>query len=328
MRMIIDLKTLKTNNTKGFYLPVFLVPKKNISEMRMIIDLKTLNKRYLVPPPKFSDGVHTEIKVNVGDRRLAYQPRPTICLSSRPSHRKYLHFAINGRRYEFQVLPFGIAIAPWLFTRITAPVIKFAYIQLVRIHGYLDDFLAADQEKAKLCLNMIFLVQLMTYLGFLVKPSKSETTPVQDIIYIGARFQLDRGYLCPPPDRFIKTIKMIQSLSSQLSKMLRCWMSLLGNLSSLQDIAFGGRLMLRPLQTWNNPIRSYGLEFQTQLTPRLLRDLHWWNHGEHVMSGIPLTYPMPEHHLFTDASDSAWTISQHRDRGIQERRTFMSTAGK
>ncbi|XP_071091289.1 uncharacterized protein [Haliotis cracherodii] len=96
-----------------------------------------------------------------------------------PSSWKYLRLAINGQRYEFQVLPFGISIAPWLFTRITAPVIRFAHLKLVRIHGYLGDFLAADQEEAQLHQDIPFLVQLMTHRGFRVNPSKSETTQTQ-----------------------------------------------------------------------------------------------------------------------------------------------------
>lgn len=42
----------------------------------------------------------------------------------RHSSLKYLQFAVNRRRHDFQVPPFGISIPPWLFTRITPPVIS------------------------------------------------------------------------------------------------------------------------------------------------------------------------------------------------------------
>lgn len=91
--------------------------------------------------------------------------------------KKYLGFAFNGRRYEFQVLLFGISIAPWLFTK----TISFAQLQLVLLHGYLPDFLLADQHRSQLHQNMIFFIQLMTYLGYLFHPAKSEIIPAQDI---------------------------------------------------------------------------------------------------------------------------------------------------
>lgn len=48
-----DLCTRDADTTPGFYSPVFLVPKKNTSDMLMIINLKILNKDYLVRPPNF-----------------------------------------------------------------------------------------------------------------------------------------------------------------------------------------------------------------------------------------------------------------------------------
>ena len=34
-----------------------------------------------------------------------------------PHHRPYLRFAFEGRAYQYRVLPFGLSIAPMIFTR-------------------------------------------------------------------------------------------------------------------------------------------------------------------------------------------------------------------
>lgn len=68
----------------------------------------------------------------------------------------------NGCHYVFMVLPFRIFIAPWLFTQLKHQSSVLITSILVR-H------------------NTIFLIQLLSHLGFLVSPAKFEINPVQDV---------------------------------------------------------------------------------------------------------------------------------------------------
>lgn len=127
--------------------------------MRMIICLKVLIESFLVPLPKFQmESV----------RKLCSSLRTGNFLSPCRYLRSITEkscFAVNKRKYEFQVLSFGISVVPWLFTRITNPITSLPNLQLVHLHGYLDDFLMADQDGSQLKQNKIFLIQLMTYHG-------------------------------------------------------------------------------------------------------------------------------------------------------------------
>jgi len=40
------------------------------------------------------------------------------------SFKKYLSFAIEGRKYQFRVLPFSLNIAPMVFTRLMKSILK------------------------------------------------------------------------------------------------------------------------------------------------------------------------------------------------------------
>ena len=112
----------------GFYSPVFLVPKKDLPDLRMIIDLKILNPEYLRRPPKFRMESIRYLRVSIQpndwmisiDLHDAYLHVPI-----HPASRKYPRFAVNGPLFEFLVLPFRISIAPWLFARIAALVLAF-----------------------------------------------------------------------------------------------------------------------------------------------------------------------------------------------------------
>ena len=56
-------------------------------------------------------------------------------------HRKYLRFCWRGQTYEFTCLPFGLAVAPCVFTKVIKPVVGFIRSKGVWCVVYIDDFL-------------------------------------------------------------------------------------------------------------------------------------------------------------------------------------------
>jgi hypothetical protein len=102
----------------GFFSRVFLVPKRT-GGWRLIIDLSHLND-YLVAPTFRMDTLHVVRKVAEQgmwatsiDLSDAYHHIPI-----REEHRKYLCFEVNGRRFQYGVLPFGLSTGPWAFTEV------------------------------------------------------------------------------------------------------------------------------------------------------------------------------------------------------------------
>ena len=82
--------------------------------------------------------------------------RHTRCLHLHvPMHqavRKYLHFVVNKKVYQFTCLPFGLATSPREFTKLLRPVVSLLRQQGVKLHVYLDDWLirADTPEEAQL----------------------------------------------------------------------------------------------------------------------------------------------------------------------------------
>lgn len=56
-------------------------------------------------------------------------------------HRHHLCFAVTVWHVHFPVLPFGLAMAPWVFTKIMVVVVAHLCKQGVLVHPYLDDWL-------------------------------------------------------------------------------------------------------------------------------------------------------------------------------------------
>ena len=87
--------------------------------------------------------------------------------------RKYMHFHLQGRSYQFKALPFGLSIAPMEFTVVAKEVKLMALQRGIRIHQYLDDWLVRASSHETCLQHTQNLVVLCQDLGWLVNKEKS-----------------------------------------------------------------------------------------------------------------------------------------------------------
>ena len=109
----------QVKHCRGEYVSnIFVRPKKD-STYRMILNLKRLNESVVYHHFKMSilqSAVQLMTKncyMASIDWKDAY-----YCVSIREEHRKLLRFTFEGKLYEFQALPNGLACGPRLFTKL------------------------------------------------------------------------------------------------------------------------------------------------------------------------------------------------------------------
>ena len=88
-------------------------------------------------------------------------------------HQTFLRFLWKGTQWEFACLPFGIASAPRVFTKILKPVIGLLRRQGIHLIIYLDDFSLMASAKETLSYHVTLTVTLLEMLGFVVNYQKS-----------------------------------------------------------------------------------------------------------------------------------------------------------
>ena len=88
-------------------------------------------------------------------------------------YRKFLCFQVEGKLYQFNCLPFGLASAPWVFTKTLRPVIALGRELGMRLVVYIDDILLMAESKEKARDQANGLVYLMNCLGFTVNREKT-----------------------------------------------------------------------------------------------------------------------------------------------------------
>ena len=97
-------------------------------------------------------------------------------------HQQFPRFLWKGTQWEFACLPFGIASAPRVFTKILKPIIGLLRKRGIRPIIYLDDFLLMAYTEETLTYHVTWTVTLLEMLGFVVNYQKSQLNPTPTIV--------------------------------------------------------------------------------------------------------------------------------------------------
>ena len=89
-------------------------------------------------------------------------------------HRKYLGFVWQGEYYVFTVLPFGLASACYIFTKILWPLVHYWRAMGLRALVYLDDGLCAVEGRQNAEAASAMVQSTLEQAGFVARPDKCE----------------------------------------------------------------------------------------------------------------------------------------------------------
>ncbi len=293
----------------GFYSRIFLVPKKN-GQLRPVINLRPLNRVLHCPHFQMETVGSISAAVQPGDWATSVDLTDAYFhIPIAPWFRKYLRFVVAGEVFQFRALPFGLAPAPLVCTRLLAPLAVHLHTQGVLFHRYLDDLLIRATSP-DLCHRWTSLtLSTLRHLGLGVNLDKSELSPSQDFVYVGVRFRTDVGLSCPPEPRIQSALGACRQLTQSGKAPAHAWLSLLGILSALEKLVPFGRLHIRPIhfclrRQFKIGVHTLGRE--VQLDPPAHSALQWWMDLSHLAVGVPLGPYIPQVTLYTDASNLCW----------------------
>ena len=143
---VTELQTLPVG---GFLSTLFLVPKKDGGQ-RPVLNLKKLNSFINAPHFKI-EGIHTlKSLLQKGDWLVKIDLKDAyFSVPISKEQRKFLCFQFRDRFYQFNCLPFGLASAPWVFTKTLKPIAALGRELGIRMIVYIDDILLMAETKEK-----------------------------------------------------------------------------------------------------------------------------------------------------------------------------------
>lgn len=296
--------------TPGYYSLIFLVPKKN-GQLRPVIDLSSLNRYLHVDKFKMTTPQSVRAALSPQDYAVSLDLKDAYFhVPIHPGSWKYLRFAMEDQTYAFVALPFGIASAPQVFTRVFGAIGAFLHRHNVNIVMYIDDWLIYHRDPAWLLVTVQELLPFLSSLGVLLNLAKSDLTPRQRFTYIGVEFWTDRSLVLPPEDRVTKLHSLLTGLLSRDQCLVREFLSLIGLCNSMMAYVPLGRLHLRPLQWYLKDRYSPSIDPVTKVIhlvrPAILEMARFWLDIAMLRQGVPLHPPKPQMTLVTDASRLGW----------------------
>ncbi len=219
-------------------------------------------------------------------------------------HRKFLRFAFRGKAYQYMVLPFGLALAPRMFTKCMYAALALLRLQGIQILNYLDDWLilASSREQVIRHRDSLHLREL----GLRLNGQKIVLTPAQQTTFLEVCLDSTsmQAHLGPARVESIQSCTARFRLGRLMSVGLCC--RLLGLLAEASPVPLG-LLHTRPFLWWK---KSMGIRPSwpslrlLRVSGACLRALLVWQDPNFLRRGVSMGVVC--HHQMTDASVSGW----------------------
>ena len=293
----------------GFYGRIFVVPKSS-GGWRPVLDLSPLNRFLQDKPFKMETASSIRDSIHPGDWATSIDLKDAYFhILIHPRDRKWLRFVWKEKVFQFRALPFGLAPAPWVFTKVTRELCIHAHEAGIRLRVYLDDWLILASSKEQCLEHTRFILDLCLKLGFQVNPGKSDLTPSQSFTYLGMRFDTVSWLVRPSQQRLDRLNSLLTNLSNLQSASARQLSALLGQMESLSPLIRLGRLFKREFQRqfrsrWSQ--RSQPWDTSISLGTWFLQSTSQWFNQQWLSQGVPIVPPPPQEDLYTDASKTGW----------------------
>ena len=300
--------SMSTEEPEQFLSTIFPIPKSDGSN-RLIFNLAPLNE--FIAPSHFKLEDYRSVRallVKDGfmgkiDIRHAYLHVP-IHLNCR----KFLKFRWQGVLYQFDTLPFGLSLAPWVFTKLMRPVMTFLREQGYQNSIFLDDIWIHNDTREKCYKNINQTIRLLQKLGFLINFEKRLLTPTQNIEYLGFIFDTVQFRISLPLKKQDKLRKLCAEALSWGQVTIREMSVLLGSLISAAPAVTYAMMYTRQMAVEESIALKYSnrnYEARTSLSESVKADVRWWLKALDS-PGQAIRYDYYDFEMSTDSSDTGW----------------------
>ncbi|CAJ0944865.1 unnamed protein product [Ranitomeya imitator] len=145
-----------------------------------------------------------------------------------PPHQRFLHFSVRREHFQFTALPFGLAAAPRVFTKVMAAVMSILHSRGLVVLPYLDDLLIKGPsfQGCKECVRIS--LDPLSRLGWWINLRKSSPVPAQLIYFLGIILDTSRGMVLLPQDKVIALQQGVRALCHPSPRSIRFSMRVLG----------------------------------------------------------------------------------------------------
>ena len=299
----------EVNACKNQFISSYFLVQKTNGKYRFVLNLKNLNKFISTSHFKMED-IRTALKlITEGcymtsmDLKDAY-----FMISVHKDSRKFLRFIWEGKIFEYQCIPFGLNVAPWLYTKIMKPVINHLREKQFISVVYLDDWLCLGRSYDECLKNTNETRQILEELGFILNYDKCEFTPKLKCQFLGFVLNSEMMRIELPESKKLQILNFIRNLRNKKVCRIREFASLVGCITAACPAVRYGWLYSKNLERVKYlELRKNNDDYDALMrVPRsLASDFDWWE--EKIVEAFnPIRQCNFVTEIFSDASRTGW----------------------
>ena len=189
------------------------VASNSSGKLRMVLDCRHLN--FCLHKFKVTyDDVNVARQIfSKGDFAIQFDLKSAYHhIEIFPDHRDYLGFYWKCSYYVFNVLPFGLSTAGYVFTKVLRHLVKYWRSNGIKVIMYLDDGIAVGNNKLKTVKVAEQIRSDLIKFGFLIAEEKSNWLPSQSVIWLGLCIDFNKAYIYLPHIRLTSIINGITTI--------------------------------------------------------------------------------------------------------------------
>lgn len=287
---------------------IFIVPKPG-GKFRPVINLKALNE--FVTYHHFKQETFNVVLDLLQENDFMTSVDMEQAYYSIPIHKesqKYLKFYWNEVLYSFSCLPFGLASAPYIFTKILKPVYSYFRQLGIRCSYYIDDSLNMNLNQAVCKANTLTMIDTLQKLGYTINHSKSVLIPTQRMVFFGFIIDSVQFMVFLTEEKLQKIILYARNIYSKNTIIVRELASFIGLIINAFYAVFEAPLHYRTLE--RNKI--LGLNSSTDFNQKMIlsdeskMELLWWIENIRLKNGKRIRPFSIQSRCRTDASKQGW----------------------
>ena len=224
-----------------------------------------------------------------------------------PRFQPFLGFKLGSQRFQFQVMPFGLNIAPRIFTKITKPIVEELRSRGVFVVVYLDDWLVWAPSKYLCNLHTNILLEVLQRRGFKVNHSKSRLVPSQSFKWLGVHWDTRSSRVSLPEEKVISLSRDLSRFFNRISISRRDLERVLGKLQFAALVDPIGKALLKSVNLFLRSFANQRWRDRKVPFPQALRtSLRRWLRPGVLTQSVPFRPPPVSFTIFTDASRQGW----------------------
>ena len=273
---------------------------------RPIIDLSPLNETVENSSFKMETPASIRAALQPGEHVIQLDLKDAYFhIPIRKAYRKYMRFSVGSTVYQYKALPFGLNIAPRVFTCILKPILALLRSSLIRVHAYLDDWIMRLHNKSMGPRTAMVSVKLLRMLGWLINFPKSCLEASLQLTFIGLEWNMQDATVKPRLEKIKALKKDVRKMTVGTSVKIKKVQHIIGVLKWMAPYVPLGYMRLKQLQhlikrQWSQ--KYHGWNASILITRPVKERMLWWCRLPNSYQGVPLHTPKPELDIFTDAS--------------------------